>query len=42
MSHTQVTLTHPMSATKIQRFGLRERLLDELASRPDVQAARGG
>lgn len=28
----------PMSATKIQRFALRERLLDELASRPEMPA----
>jgi fatty-acyl-CoA synthase len=28
----------PMSATKIQRFVLRERLLDELASRPEMPA----
>ncbi len=28
----------PMSATKIQRFALRERLLEELASRPELPA----
>jgi fatty-acyl-CoA synthase/long-chain acyl-CoA synthetase len=28
----------PMSATKIQRFVLRERLLEELASRPEMPA----